>query len=120
MHFADHDILTAGDAPDVLVAMNPAALKANLSDLASAATSRDNLGLGSAAVAAAGDFQPVDSDLTAIAALATAAFGRSVLTQADAAALRTLAVAVQGAVKLTVADTAPVAPATFDVWIDTT
>ncbi|MER5915137.1 2-oxoacid:acceptor oxidoreductase subunit alpha [Streptomyces sp. NPDC001982] len=33
VHFADHDVLTAGDAPDVLVAMNPAALKANLSDL---------------------------------------------------------------------------------------
>ncbi|MDN4171714.1 2-oxoacid:acceptor oxidoreductase subunit alpha [Nocardioides sp. SOB77] len=33
VHFADHDILTAGDAPDVLVAMNPAALKANLPDL---------------------------------------------------------------------------------------
>src|SRR3982751_2924048 len=26
LHFADHDILTPGDAPDVLVAMNPAAL----------------------------------------------------------------------------------------------
>ena len=34
VHFADHDILTAGDAPDVLVAMNPAALKANLADMA--------------------------------------------------------------------------------------
>ena len=33
VHFADHDILTPGDAPDVLVAMNPAALKANLQDL---------------------------------------------------------------------------------------
>ena len=33
VHFADHDILTAGDAPDVLVAMNPAALRANLGDL---------------------------------------------------------------------------------------
>ena len=33
VHFADHDILTPGDAPDVLVAMNPAALKANLKDL---------------------------------------------------------------------------------------
>src|SRR3954469_7315382 len=33
VHFADHDILTAGDAPDVLVAMNPAALKANLPDM---------------------------------------------------------------------------------------
>jgi 2-oxoglutarate ferredoxin oxidoreductase subunit alpha len=33
VHFADHDILTPGDRPDVLVAMNPAALKANLKDL---------------------------------------------------------------------------------------
>ena len=33
VHFADHDILTPGDRPDVLVAMNPAALKANLADL---------------------------------------------------------------------------------------
>jgi 2-oxoglutarate ferredoxin oxidoreductase subunit alpha len=33
LHFADHDILTPGDAPDVLVAMNPAALKANTGDL---------------------------------------------------------------------------------------
>jgi 2-oxoglutarate/2-oxoacid ferredoxin oxidoreductase subunit alpha len=33
LHFADHDILTPGDAPDVLVAMNPAALKANMGDL---------------------------------------------------------------------------------------
>ena len=33
LHFADHDILTPGDAPDVLVAMNPAALQTNLRDL---------------------------------------------------------------------------------------
>src|SRR5215472_15789091 len=33
LHFADHDILTPGDAPDVLVAMNPAALRANIDDL---------------------------------------------------------------------------------------
>ncbi|WP_228801094.1 2-oxoacid:acceptor oxidoreductase subunit alpha [Nocardia cyriacigeorgica] len=33
IQIADHDILTAGDQPDVLVAMNPAALKANLADL---------------------------------------------------------------------------------------
>jgi 2-oxoglutarate ferredoxin oxidoreductase subunit alpha len=33
VHFADTDILTPGDAPNVLVAMNPAALKANLPDL---------------------------------------------------------------------------------------
>ena len=33
IHFADYDILTPGDHPDVLVAMNPAALKANIGDL---------------------------------------------------------------------------------------
>jgi 2-oxoglutarate ferredoxin oxidoreductase subunit alpha len=38
LHFADHDILTPGDRPDVLVAMNPAALKANLGDLLKGAT----------------------------------------------------------------------------------
>lgn len=38
VHFADHDILTPGDAPDVLVAMNPAALKANVGDLPRGAT----------------------------------------------------------------------------------
>ncbi len=33
LHFADHEVLTPGDSPDVLVAMNPAALKANLMDV---------------------------------------------------------------------------------------
>ncbi len=33
LHFADHSVVTPGDAPTVLVAMNPAALKANLPDL---------------------------------------------------------------------------------------
>src|SRR6201995_4285425 len=33
IHIADYDILTAGDRPDVLVAMNPAALKANIAEL---------------------------------------------------------------------------------------
>src|SRR4029078_5534333 len=33
LHFADHDILTPGDAPNVLVAITPAALKTNLADL---------------------------------------------------------------------------------------
>src|ERR1700727_57571 len=32
-HFADHDVKTPGDAADVLVAMNPAALKANIGEL---------------------------------------------------------------------------------------
>ena len=38
IHFSDHDILTPGDAPDVLVAMNPAALKTNLRNLPKGAT----------------------------------------------------------------------------------
>jgi 2-oxoglutarate ferredoxin oxidoreductase subunit alpha len=33
VHFADFDILTPGDVPNLLVAMNPAALKANVRDL---------------------------------------------------------------------------------------
>jgi 2-oxoglutarate ferredoxin oxidoreductase subunit alpha len=38
IHFASRDILTPGDTPNVLVAMNPAALKANLSELDRGAT----------------------------------------------------------------------------------
>lgn len=33
VHISDHDILTPGDAPNVLVAMNPAALQANVATL---------------------------------------------------------------------------------------
>ncbi len=33
IQIADYDILTSGDRPDVLVAMNPAALKSNIGDL---------------------------------------------------------------------------------------
>jgi hypothetical protein len=75
-----------------------------------ATIARASLGLGSAATAASSDFataaqgslaatavqpaalgsyQPLDSDLTSIAALTTTTFGRSLLTQADAAAART-------------------------------
>ena len=38
VHISDHDISTPGDSPNVLVAMNPAALKANLSILPKGAT----------------------------------------------------------------------------------
>ena len=38
VHISDHDIVTPGDAPNVLVAMNPAALKANIGDLPPGAT----------------------------------------------------------------------------------
>src|ERR1700742_2495455 len=38
IHFASRDILTPGDKPNVLVAMNPAALKANLPEIDRGAT----------------------------------------------------------------------------------
>src|SRR5829696_6908662 len=38
IHISDHDILTPGDSPNVLVAMNPAALRANLHDMAAGST----------------------------------------------------------------------------------
>ncbi len=38
LHFSDQDIHTPGDAPDVLVAMNPAALVKNLRDIAPGGT----------------------------------------------------------------------------------
>jgi 2-oxoglutarate ferredoxin oxidoreductase subunit alpha len=38
VHISDHDILTPGDSPNVLVAMNPAALKANIKDMPPGAT----------------------------------------------------------------------------------
>lgn len=66
-----------------------------------AGQARTSLGLGTLATqsgtisdyattaAVAAGYQPLDGDLTAIAALATTSFGRSLLTQADAAAVRT-------------------------------
>jgi|GEM_PF-6281872 len=79
------------------------AAASNLSDLANAVTARTNLGLGTAAVKATGDFdaagaaaaaqaasQPLDTDLTAIAALTTTALGRSLLAIASAEAGRTV------------------------------
>ncbi len=38
IHISDHDILTPGDEPSILIAMNPAALRANLPDVASGAS----------------------------------------------------------------------------------
>lgn len=83
--------------------------------LADAAGARTALVLGTAAQNNAGDFdaaglaaaaqaasQPVDSDLTAIAALTTTSFGRSLLTAASAAALKTtLAIAESDVTNLT-------------------
>lgn len=44
INFASHDIKTPGDAPDVLVAMNPAALKVHLRDLSPGGTAIINTG----------------------------------------------------------------------------
>lgn len=38
VHISDHDIVTPGDSPNVLVAMNPAALAANIADISPGAT----------------------------------------------------------------------------------
>ncbi|MEZ5169724.1 MAG: 2-oxoacid:acceptor oxidoreductase subunit alpha [Acidimicrobiia bacterium] len=38
VHISDHEITTPGDVPNVLVAMNPAALKSNLDDLPTGST----------------------------------------------------------------------------------
>ncbi|NYI99563.1 2-oxoglutarate ferredoxin oxidoreductase subunit alpha [Nocardioides thalensis] len=100
VHFADHDILTAGDRPDVLVAMNPAALKANLGDLPKGATiivdthdfTKRNLdkagydanpldSLGDAG-SELGDFQVQPVDLTGMTVEAVKEFG---LSRKDAA-----------------------------------
>src|SRR5260370_17231216 len=44
LHFASSEIYTPGDAPDVLVCMNPAALKTNLRDLVEGGTLIVNTG----------------------------------------------------------------------------
>jgi 2-oxoglutarate ferredoxin oxidoreductase subunit alpha len=44
LHFSSSEIYTPGDAPDVLVAMNPAALKTNLKDLVDTGTLIVNTG----------------------------------------------------------------------------
>ncbi|GAB2971136.1 2-oxoacid:acceptor oxidoreductase subunit alpha [Nocardioides montaniterrae] len=95
IHFADHDILTAGDRPDVLVAMNPAALKANIGDLPKGATiivdtadftkrNLDKAGYESNPLDklgevddVLGDFNVQPVDLTGITVAAVAEFGLS-------------------------------------------
>src|SRR4051794_24860085 len=90
LHFADHDIMTPGDAPDVLVAMNPAALKANLTDLPRGATIIvDNHDFTPRALAKVGwdanpleddsltDFLVHDVDLSGLTTTALESFGLS-------------------------------------------
>lgn len=79
---------------------------------ADAAAQRTALSVPSVAEVAAG-YQPLDADLTAIAALTTTSYGRSLLTGADAAATRTLlglaAIAASGSASDLSAGTVPAA-----------
>lgn len=59
----------------------------SLVQAANEAAGRTALGLGTAATSSSSDFQPIDADLTAIAALSTQSYGRSLLTQSSQATL---------------------------------
>lgn len=84
---ASGDALVIVDVSDSSMAATGTDKKITASELATAIGTL--LGLAAA-------YQPLDSDLTAIAALTTTAFGRSLLAAVDAAGLRTLAGSVIG------------------------
>ena len=94
-----------------------AALKANnLSDLASAATARTNLG---ATAAGSAVFTAADAAAQRTALGATSA-GSAVFTAADAAAQRTaLGLGTGSQVNISVGTTAPGSPSANNLWVDT-
>lgn len=85
---AIHDATAAGR--NMLTAADVAAQKTLLNLSGTNTGDQDLSGYATTAVVAAG-YQPLDSDLTAIAALSTTSFGRALLALADAAALRSSA-----------------------------
>lgn len=98
---AGRALLTAATASDQRTALGlGTAAQSASSDFAAAIHTHDDRYFTEAEIAslltsyltvsvAGTTYQPLDSDLTAIAALSTTSFGRSLLTQADAAATRT-------------------------------
>ena len=83
-------------SPTTFITANASALSATVSPLVSVSWSQITGKPTTLTGYGITDAQPLDSDLTDIAALATTTFGRSLLTQADAAALRTTAGLVIG------------------------
>lgn len=102
-------IATSGASSDIT---DSTAAGRSLLTAADAAAQRTALSVLSSAQVAAG-YQPLDTDLTAIAALTTTSYGRSLLTGADAAATRTLlglaAIAASGSASDLSAGTVPAA-----------
>lgn len=93
------ETLTGGTADRFLVAAGAGAVvgqetaaqvKTRL-NLSGTNTGDQDLSSYATSAAVAAGYQPLDSDLTAIAALSTTSFGRALLALADAAALRTAA-----------------------------
>lgn len=94
---------THADLPDLATSGHPASVISGLGSAAlQSASAFDSAG---AAAAAQASSQPLDSDLSAIAALSTTTYGRALLTLADAAAART-ALALGGAATLNVGTSA--------------
>lgn len=77
-------------AADIKISAMPAASTLTGAEKLSAVQSGANVIVSPAQIVtyAGGAFQPLDSDLTAVAALTTTTFGRSLLTQADAPSTR--------------------------------
>ena len=86
---ADRFLIAAGTG--VIVSQETATQVKTRLDLSGTNSGDQDLSSYATTAAVAAGYQPLDSDLTAIAALSTTAFGRGLLALADAAALRSSA-----------------------------